>query len=162
MKSRYFSAVAVCLALSPVASALAQQGYSSEPRPAASSMHTGDAGMTQRSKGRRSLLEAITSWSPVERPSTNSSWRTSNWSNGSAPAQQSSGFLSRLRAPWSSAAPERPSPTGSVRVYQGSRPPELQEQTQPKRGFLASLFFPDPEPPRIETVNDFLKQPRPR
>jgi hypothetical protein len=149
--------LALGLALAMCAAASAYDGFSSQPRLAGMrSNKTSEQGQPTQ---RRSLLEGI-ALSP-ERPATN--WR-SDWSRPSQPSEPKS-FLTRTRdllMPWA-ATPERPSPTGTRRVYAGKTPPEL--QSQPNRGIFgvvfSGLFGGEEEPRRPSTANEFLGQERP-
>jgi hypothetical protein len=154
MKSQSILVVILGLLLAPISSALAQ-GYTSQPRGAMSTMHGPVIG---ERPARRSLLDAMSTWSLPQRQSKNFNWRNTEWSDT---AQTSGSTGSGFKLPWASDTPEPLKPTGTRRVYQGSRPPELQAQSQPKRGWLASLFAPAEEPKRPQTVNEFLSLPKP-
>ena len=56
--------------------------------------------------------------------------------------------------PWDNEEPQRASLTGSRGFSYRSKP-------QKEKSFLESLFQPESEEQRIETVKDFLDQPRP-
>lgn len=154
---------AVMLGLTLAASAAAQQGFLSQPRAAkAAESHNvqpRQAGAQWQPTGRRPLLDALSSLGGPQRPS-NGDWK-SNWGQP-APAVESKSLFGRLQMPWSASAPERPSVTGTRRVYAGKTPPEMQTaEPPPQRGWLASLFGGEEEPQRPKTVNEFLGQKRP-
>lgn len=149
MKASLFVGVAIAMVLA--ASASAGEGIFGSVRPRNSS-----AG---RSTGpRRSLAEALFGSSKRESLTSNMN-HGARWDTSPADETSSPGLLTRTRdflMPWAKSDPEPMSPTGTRRVYAGKTPPEM----QPSSPGPFSWLFGAEEPQKIETVNDFLGQPR--
>ena len=128
---------------------------STRPETAASSSKSGQ---------RRSLFDVF-SGSDEGRPAVSSSSMNqgAQW-NASTTNSTSSGsnFFTRTREflmPWTKSDPAPMSPTGTRRVYQGKTPPEMKQQSS--GGPFSWLFGTREEPKQPETVQGFLRQPRP-